>query len=349
MSPRSQSRRVFAGLMAGWLFASAPVLASSGQEDSPKEQAAALAKKAKKAAKSRKAADAYLLYSEASALQPSNKKLKQKMEALQSRAAIESKPVPPADASDDDSDLPSPALTPEDVFDSLTAREYAGARHPQSPPQLNARPGTQDFDLTGTARNLFDQVAQRFGIETVYDGDYPPAGPRIRLQLRGIDYREALHDLEALTNSFVIPLSSRLFMVAQDTPAKRNDLEQTIVISVPVPSVLTTQELTELAQAVKQATNVDKLAFDPTQNQIIIRDRISRALPAQALLNQLISWRPEVMIEVEFLEVSDSDILNYGFNVTNQFTAIPLGNILNNIVSFPQAPALFSLSVEAKP
>ena len=63
----------------------------------------------------------------------------------------------------------------------------------------------QDFDLTGTARTLFDQVAQRFGLETVYDGDYPAAGPQIRFRISGIDYREALHDLEAMTSSFVFP------------------------------------------------------------------------------------------------------------------------------------------------
>jgi general secretion pathway protein D len=58
-------------------------------------------------------------------------------------------------------------------------------------------------------------------------------------------------------------------------------------------------------------------------------------LPAQALLQQLLAYRPEVMIEVEFLDVTDSDLLNYGFNVTNQFSALALGNILNNVVTFP--------------
>ena len=76
---------------------------------------------------------------------------------------------------------------------------------------------------------------------------------------------------------------------------------------------------------------------------------ISRALPAQALLQQLFSWRPEVMIEVEFLEVSDSDIINYGFNVTNQFPAIYLGQILNNVVEFPSGvTALADVSAAAR-
>jgi general secretion pathway protein D len=299
-----------------------------------------LAKKAKKAAKSSQQANAYLLYSEAAALQPANKKLKEKMEALQYGAALQSKPVPPvpdtaaSDTAQPDA-VPGPILAPEDLFDSITAREFARARQPQGLPELKALPGTEDFDVSGTARTLFDQVAQRFGLETVYDGEYPPAGRQIRFRISSVDYREALHDLEAMTNSFVIPLSSRLFMVAQDTPAKRNDLEQTIAISIPVPEALTTQELTEIAQAVKQATNIDKMAWDTVQNEVVIRDRISRALPAQALFQQLFSWRPEVMIEIEFLEVTDSDIINYGFNVTNQFPAIYLGQILNNAVTFP--------------
>lgn len=330
-------RSVFVWCLVVSLSLETGALGSSGQEDSPKEQAAALAKKARKAAKDDKAADAYLLYSEASALEPKNKRFKQKMEVLQSRAAMQSKPLPPESSDDDeDADVPPVDIPPEDVFDSLTAREYALSRQLQAPPRLKPLPGLQNFDLRGTPRTLFDQVAQRFGLETVYDGDYPATAPQIRFQVQRVDYREALHDLEAATNSFVIPLSARLFMVAQDNPSKRNDLEQQIVVSVPVPSVLTNQELTEMAQAVRQVTDINKIAFDPTQSQIIIHDRISRALPAQALLQQLISWRPEVMVEIEFLEVSDSDLVNYGFNITNQFNAIPLGNILNNIVTFPQ-------------
>jgi len=330
---------VSAGILAAWLTVS-PCFGLGGQEDSPKEQAAALAKKAKKASRSGHAADAYLLYSEAAAATPKNTKLKAQMQALQSRAASQSPPVIPGTAlsgegNDTDASTAPPVFAPEDVFDSLTAADYARARQPALPPSLKGKPGLQDFDLTGTARTLFDRVAQRFGLDTVYDGDYAAAGAQIRFRIAGIDYIDALHDLEAMTNSFVIPLSSSLFMVAQDTPQKRNDLEQSILVSVPIPEGLSTQELTEVGQAVKQAVNVDKITWDTVQGEVIIRDRISRALPAQALLQQLFSYRPEVMIDVEFLDVSDSDIINYGFNITNQFPAIYLGQIMNNLVSFP--------------
>ena len=325
---------MFAQLLAMWLAGNL-CLGSSGQEDSPKEKAAALAKKAKKAAKSSQEAQAYLLYSEAAALEPKNKKLKDKMEALQSRAALQSKPALPGSANTE----PPVFLDPADVFDSVTAREFARDRQPQGLPELKAKSGTEDFDISGNARAVFDQVAQRFGLETVYDGDYPAAGQQIRLRISGIDYREALHDLEAMTGSFVVPLAPRLFLVAQDTPQKRNDLEQTIAITIPVPEALTTQELTEIAQAVKQATNIDKLAWDTKESAVVIRDRISRVLPAEALFEQLFAWRSEVLVEVEFLEVSDSDILNYGFNITTSIPVAYLGQILNNAITAPSGVA----------
>jgi hypothetical protein len=312
------------------VFLTGPLSASvNDAADSPKEHALALAKKAKRAAKAGHNAEAYLLYSEAAAIQPGNRGYRAHMEVLQTRATKESKPeLPPSEA-------PAIDIPPEDAFDSLTEKEMSQARQLNNIPSLKPKPGTRDFDLNDNARVLFDKVADAFGLETVYDGDYPRTGPATRFRISGVDYREALHDLEAATGSFVIPLSSRLFMVAQDTPAKRNDLEQTLEISVPVPQVLTTQEITEIAQLVRQTTNVEKISWDTANSAIVMRDRVSRVMPAIGILEQLVSYRPEVMIELEFLQVTLSDMESYGFNVTNTFSAVYLGHILNNVVTAP--------------
>jgi hypothetical protein len=259
------------------------------------------------------------------------------MEALQSRAARQSKPELPkqSDATPGLDPAAMPALDPDTVFDSLTEKEMAQARELKELPTLHAKPGVQNFELTGDARTLFEKVAEAFGLETVYDGDYPKTGTPIRFHVSGADYRDAIHDLEAATGSFVIPLSGRLFMVAQDTPTKRNDLEQTMEIAVPVPQALTTQELTELGQVMRQATNIEKIAWESAQSRIVMRDRVSRVVPAVVLLNQLIAYRPEVMVDVDFLQLDRSDMITYGFNVTNNFSGVYLGSILNNVVTAP--------------
>ncbi len=299
--------------------------------DSPKDLAISLARKAQRAEKAGDFAQAYIDYSEASALQPRNRKYHARMELLQTRASEQSKPKPRPETNP--IPLPAPALDPGDTFDSLTEREMSQARQLSGVPSLKAKPGKQNFDLNGDPRALFDRVAQAFGLETVYDGDYPKNDGPVRFHIEGADYREALNDLQAATGSFVIPLSGRIFMVAKDTQAKRNDLEQTMAISIPVPQVLTTQEITEIAQVIRQATNVEKIGWDSTHSQIVVRDRISRVQPAIALLNQLFAYRPEVMIELEFLQVASDDLKNYGFTVTNSISALYLGHILNNVVS----------------
>lgn len=304
----------------------------------------ALAKKARRAEKGGEDAQAYIYYSEASALQPRNRSYKGKLAALQTRAARQSKPQPhPADAVDPNA-VPSaiPDLSPDDVFDSMTEREMSQARELKSIPSLRtiaAQAGKQNFDLNDDPRALFDKVASRFGLQTVFDGDYPPTGPHIAFRVEGADYREAINELEAATSSFVIPLSGRLFMVAKDSQQKRNELEQTMAVSVPVPQAVTAQELTELAQVVRQTANVEKIAWDTSNGKIVIRDRVSRVLPAVALLQQLLSYRAEVMIELEFIQVASSDLMNYGFNVTNSFSGVFLGKILNNVIASPTGVA----------
>jgi type II secretory pathway component GspD/PulD (secretin) len=126
-----------------------------------------------------------------------------------------------------------------------------------------------------------------------------------------------------------------VFLVAQDTPQKRNDLEQYIALVVPVPQAISPQEMTEIVQVVRLSTNVEKIAANTAHSEIIIRDRISRALPAEALLKQFLNYRPDVMIELQFISVSASDVKSYGFNITNQFKAVYLGQLLAPVVRTP--------------
>ncbi len=106
-----------------------------------------------------------------------------------------------------------------------------------------------------------------------------------------------------------------------------------MAITVPVPQAVTTQELTEIAQVLRQTVNIEKIAWDTSQGRIVMRDRVSRVLPAVAILQQLLAYRPEVMIELDFIQVGSADMKNYGFDVTNGFSAFYLGRIFNNVIS----------------
>lgn len=329
--------RVLSVVLAGTLACAA---ANFG-EDPPSELALVLVRKAKQAEKAGDLADAYVYYSQASALQPKNRGYRARAAALQAAGADKVKTAPPAakaapaeEAASDPTERHA-AMPADLMFDSITMREFSKQPKLASPPKLNASAGIFDFDLNDTPRGLFNKVAAKLNLQIVYDSDYPAAGPPILFHITGVNYRQALEALEAATGSFIVPLSSRAIMVARDTVAKRNDLEQYITLTVRVPQVITTQELTEIVQLVRQVSSVEKIGWDTDNDQIVMRDRISRVSLAQELLEQLFAYHPEVMLDLELLQVSDSDIANYGFTITNSFPLVYLGGIQNSVASIP--------------
>ena len=76
------------------LIAGAAAAAVDTTADSPKEVAMAIARKARRAEKAGKSAQAYIFYSEAAALQPRNRRYRSKMELLRTDASRQSKPIP---------------------------------------------------------------------------------------------------------------------------------------------------------------------------------------------------------------------------------------------------------------
>ena len=272
----------------------------------PASQATRLVKQARRAEKKGRVSDAYLLYSQAALLVPKNKLYRAKADALEPRAAIASNVMPP------ESHVEADAAAPETAFDDFKPGE------PQPPPALHGPPASFDLDLHGDSKHVFQQVAQMYGFEAIFDSDYD-AGPLVHIRLDHVDYRGALGGLEAATNSFVVPIAPKLFLVARDTPQKRADLEQTITVSVPIPQATTSQELIELAQTIRQVMDIQKIGWDTKSNKIVMRDRVSRVAPARALLEQLLSFRPQVVVELQLIEIRKSDITNLGATIPNMF------------------------------
>jgi general secretion pathway protein D len=271
-------------------------------------------------------AQAYLLYSQAAALEPKNQNYWLRSQAVKSRAALEAKPMPPPPEAGSE---PEPATLPESHFDKPSALDLAEARQPLPPTELKAAPETKDIDLRGDSRKLFEDVAHAFGLDCVFDGDYQPTRA-FRFQLQGVDYREALHDLEAATDSFIVPLSNKLFMVVKDTQQKRQEVEPTVAVEVRLPEVTNLQDFNAMITAVQQTMAIEKASWDTQQNIVIFRGPISKVLTARALLEELMQPRAQVMVDLEFLEVTRNDMITYGIDIPTSFPLTALTTIMNN-------------------
>ena len=275
-------------------------------------------------------AQAYLLYSEAAALEPRNQTYWLRSQAVRSRAALEAKPVPPVSATIGDGSL-------EDAGPPLEAAslgDLADARKALPPSDLAGGDLVRDFDLSGDSKKVYTDVAKAFGLDCVFDGDYQPM-PALHFHLDGVGYREALHGLEFASGTFIVPLSPKLFLVSKDTPLKRTQNEPVVAVTIPLPDAGVQQDFTSLVDDVKQATAIEKVSIDSQTRTLVLRDRLSRVLPAKALLEQLLYPRAQVMVELKLVEVSRSMTNTYGVDFPTMFSLTSLTNWLGNQVTPP--------------
>jgi len=174
----------------------------------------------------------------------------------------------------------------------------------QVPEDVRNRP--HDFELAGSTRRIWEEVAKSYGFAVVFDGDYQPI-ENIRFRMRGARFTEAMTALEAATASFLVPVSENLGLVARETPQKRQELEQQMAIAVPLPDPVPVQEAQELARGVQQLMEVQKFAIDSAQRVAILRGPPAKVIPAVVLFRQLLQPKADVVVEVDFVEVTDAN------------------------------------------
>ncbi len=284
-----------------------------------------LYEKGRAAEKAGHVVDAYLFYAQAFGLDPTNRTYWQHMQSVQGRAEAEGK------VHDTAADMAA-GQPAHPAYSEANAQDRLEARQPLPPTELEASGESQDFDLRGDSRQLFEQVAHAFGLSCVFDSDYTPV-PAFRFRLTDADYRTALHALEASTTSFLVPMTNKLFLVVHDTPQKRTELEPHVAVSIHIPEVLTAQDFNAMVTAVQQTFAIEKVGFDSQTHMAILKGAISKVVPARAMFEDLLVPRSQVMVDVKLVELSLNDTITYGLNFPTLLSLTPLTTWLNNPTS----------------
>jgi len=125
-------------------------------------------------------------------------------------------------------------------------------------------------------------------------------------------------------------------MVVKDTPQKRKDDEPFAAVIVRVPEPTTQQDLTAMITAVQQSCGIQKIAWDSHNNTVLMRDSVSKVLPAQQLFKDLMYPRAEVMVDLDFIEISKTENENYGLPLPSSFPLSSFSTFMQNVPQLAQ-------------
>jgi general secretion pathway protein D len=296
--------------------------------------AARLARKAEQARNSGRLVRAYLLYAEAAVRDPKQPKYAVNRDALAPLAhLLSTSNVEQANVADDvkaaEDENNEPPLNPlSDVTESTPGQQLEG------PPHLALSSTLQSFDLRVDARAAIAQVAQAYGIQTVFDPEFD-SQPIGRFQMTNTDFRTAMEALTSITHTFVFPLTPHSIFVARDTELKRAEYEPTVLISVPIPDAVDRKDVIEAANAVRGVLRLRAVAWDDSNQTVIIRDHVTAARAAAALLQSVVLPRAQVSFEVQIIAVDSNRSLHYGVALPTTFPAFSFAHLGNLQSVFP--------------
>jgi general secretion pathway protein D len=162
-----------------------------------------------------------------------------------------------------------------------------------------------------SARDIFTAIGKFSNLSVVFDPAFRDQPVSIDLRQASID--QALSSLASSTRHFWRVTAPRTVAIVPDTAAKRREYEEEVVRTF----FLSNADLKETVDVLRIVVDARRLAPTAATNAITIKDTPERVAAAGRIITALDKARPEVVIDVELLEVDRTRLRDYGLQVAS--------------------------------
>lgn len=240
--------------------------------------------------------DALTLFEQAAAIDPSNDLAAQEVRRTQQMIQKQSQPTNKPTAKNEEEDPLRRRLedaTPPVMLAPLT-----------NTPIDALEMGPEDSKV------LYETVAKLAGINVLFDPDY--TSRRLTLRLKKVSVQDALDILALESRTFWRPVTPNTIFVAQDTQAKRRELEQNVVKTFYLGNVSGPTDLQDIVNAIRTVLEVQRIQQIPSQSAIVIKGTPDQLALAEKMINDIDKAKPEVIVDVIVAQVRRDKLRSLG-------------------------------------
>jgi general secretion pathway protein D len=166
-------------------------------------------------------------------------------------------------------------------------------------------PDSLVFRDAGT-RDVFSALGQFADVSVIFDPAF--IDESVSIDLRGASLSNALTAVARSTRNFYRITGDQTVTVIPDTPAKRREYEEEVVQTF----YLSNADVGETMDLLRLVIDLRRLAPITATRAISVRDTPERLAATARLISAIDKARPEVVIDVELLEVDRSRLREYG-------------------------------------
>jgi general secretion pathway protein D len=182
-------------------------------------------------------------------------------------------------------------------------------------PKLTAalkRPITMEF-RDAPLRTVLELISRQTGLNFVFDKDVQP-DTRTTVFVRDTPIEEVIRYVLVTNQLDRKVLNENTILIYPNTPAKTRDYKDLVVRSF----YLANADAKQTAQMVRQLVKTRDLFVDEKLNLLVMRDTPEAIRVAEKLIANQDKGEPEVMLEVEIMEVADNDLTSAGIQWPSQ-------------------------------
>lgn len=172
---------------------------------------------------------------------------------------------------------------------------------------------------------VYRTVGQLAGVNVLFDPDY--TARVINVDLNGVTLQEALEITALESKTFWRPVTSNTIFVAQDNPAKRKELEQSVLKTFYLSNLSAPTELQDVVNAIRAVLDVQRVQQLLSQNALVVRGTPDQIALAEKLVEDLDKARPEVIVDIAIMQVSKDKSRTLGLNPPTSATVTLQDNI----------------------
>ena len=209
--------------------------------------------------------------------------------------------------------------------DDPLRRRLEGASSPVSLLQFPDSP-ISALEMTEDSKVAYETIGKLAGINVLFDPDY--TSRRLTIKLQKVSLQEALDIVALQSRTFWRPVTPNTIFVAQDTQAKRRELEQNVVKTFYLGNVSTPTDLQDIVNAIRTVLEVQRIQQVPSQSAIIIKGTPDQLALASKMIDDIDKSKPEVIVDLVVAQVRRDKLRNLGITPPQNLSVTLQGNSL---------------------
>jgi general secretion pathway protein D len=162
-----------------------------------------------------------------------------------------------------------------------------------------------------SARDVYSAIGRFTNMSMMFDPTF--RDQPVSIDMRGQSLEEALNGLSLTTRNFWRVTAQRTITVVPDTSAKRREYEEEVVRTF----YLSNADLKETIDMLRIVVDARRISAITATNALTIKDTPERITAAGKIIAAIDKARPEVIIDVELLEVNRTHLHEYGLQIAS--------------------------------